>query len=64
MVHDGSQAFCSEFDIDVYGCKAFFQGLNQTGIDGFLCCSVSLLPLKQGTLVAPELCEATAAPSQ
>lgn len=64
MVHDGSEAFCSESDIDLYGCKAFFQELNQIGIDGFLCCSVSLLSLKQGILVAPEFCEATGAPSQ
>lgn len=24
MVHERSEAFCSEFDIDLYGCKAFF----------------------------------------
>lgn len=41
-----------------------FRGLNQTGINCCLHCSVSLSPSKQGILGAPELCEAIAAPSQ
>lgn len=62
MVHDRNEAFAPS--LTLCGCKAFFQGLNQTGIGWFLCCSVSLLPSEQGILVASDLCEATATPPQ
>lgn len=41
MVHDGNEIFAPSLTLIDAGTKPFFQALNQTGIDWFLCWSVS-----------------------